>query len=473
MPEACDEFVFRRSFTPEQMERLRMGNVPEEMEDKWFWYYEDNRLHIHRSWTGYCIFIVAFDPGSDLLRVTVNRDPAQYRSTDAHRDEYELNRLLNWWTQTDYDPYEQFVADTYRTLLPQIQKQRRPTVEEKIRGCLYGGAAGDALGYSVEFLRLNQIREKYGPEGIRYYDLVNGEALISDDTQMTLFTLEGICLWQDKLKRGHADAKLKNTLFTAYRDWYFTQVNGGPRKEMHHPHTQLYQLPSMHRSMEPGFTCIRSLRSGYAGSIDHPLNESKGNGGVMRVAPIGFCFGREAFSMEEVMKMGAESAALTHGHPLGYISSAMMAGLINECVYGTSSTLRDAVNLALDQTVRMFESTPSTSELKQLVLRAMELAGTDGDAVEHIAQLGHSACAESTMAISVYCALRYEDSFDQAICTAVNFNGDSDSVAAVTGNILGAWKGVGWIDQKWIEPLHMERYWNALKVYGHSREADQ
>ena len=58
----------------------------------------------------------------------------------------------------------------------------------------------------------------------------------------------------------------------------------------------------------------------------------------MRVAPIGFMFSRDHSSPEEIMKkvirLGAESAALTHGHPLGFISAGMMAGLINECVYG-------------------------------------------------------------------------------------------------------------------------------------------
>ena len=69
------------------------------------------------------------------------------------------------------------------------------------------------------------------------------------------------------------------------------------------------------------------------------------------------------------------------------------------------------------------------------------------------------------MAIAIYCALRYQDDFDPAIRTAVNFDGDSDTVAAVTGNILGAWKGIGFIDQKWIEPLRMDQYLKVLEVY--------
>lgn len=465
MPEVHAEFTFHRRFTQEQMDLLRYGNIPQAMEDKWFWYYEDDKLYIHRSWTGFCIFVVSFTPGSDELHALVNRDPEQYRSTDVNQDEYELNRLLTWWTQSDYDPDNQFLADTYRALLPLMQKDQKPTVEEKKQGCLYGGAAGDALGYAIEFLSLDQIRAKYGPNGIQYYELKDGTARFSDDTQMLLFTLEGIYLWQDKLRKRHDGAKLKNCLFDAYRDWVYTQENDGLPKERHKPHTQLYLIPSMHRRMGPGFTCMRSLRSKRAGSIENPLNDSKGNGGVMRVAPIGFYFPRNVYSLEEVMQMGAESAALTYGHPLGYISAAMMAGLVNECVYGVSETLKDAVMLSLDATMKMFAHIPEVHELHTLVTAAMELAQDDCDAVAHIAMLGHSACAESTMAIAIYCALRYEDSFDQAIRTAVNFNGDSDTIAAVTGNILGAWKGIKCIDQKWIEPLHLEEYLKVLEFY--------
>lgn len=65
---------------------------------------------------------------------------------------------------------------------------------DKYRGCLVGGAAGDALGYPVEFLTEQAILARYGQEGITGYELKNGTAEISDDTQMTLFTATGLLL---------------------------------------------------------------------------------------------------------------------------------------------------------------------------------------------------------------------------------------------------------------------------------------
>ena len=63
-----------------------------------------------------------------------------------------------------------------------------------VRGSLIGGAAGDALGYAVEFSSYRSIISKYGDQGITEYELSNGVAEISDDTQMTLFTANGLLM---------------------------------------------------------------------------------------------------------------------------------------------------------------------------------------------------------------------------------------------------------------------------------------
>ncbi len=54
MPEQNVSFQFQRYFTDAQMAALMHGNIPQEMEDKWFWYYENGKLYAHRSWTGFC-----------------------------------------------------------------------------------------------------------------------------------------------------------------------------------------------------------------------------------------------------------------------------------------------------------------------------------------------------------------------------------------------------------------------------------
>ena len=72
----------------------------------------------------------------------------------------------------------------------------------------------------------------------------------------------------------------------------------------------------------------------------------------------------------------------------------------------------------------------------------------------------HTLCldwfAEETLAIAVYCALKYENDFDRALIAAVNHSGDSDSTGAVTGNLLGARLGLAGIPAKYLEDLELK-----------------
>ena len=76
----------------------------------------------------------------------------------------------------------------------------------------------------------------------------------------------------------------------------------------------------------------------------------------------------------------------------------------------------------------------------ELIELAVKLSQSGGSDLDNIHKLGEGWVAEETLAIAVYCSLRYQDDFDKAVCTAVNHNGDSDSTGAVCGNILGAYK---------------------------------
>ena len=111
MPSQHDHFILERSFTPGQMKALRRGNIPRAMEDKWFWYMEGDTLYAHRSWTGYCIYRIDFSP-DDHHRVTVNRDPAEYKCTSIDEDRDKLCKLLDWWCEESYDYYHEWLSET-------------------------------------------------------------------------------------------------------------------------------------------------------------------------------------------------------------------------------------------------------------------------------------------------------------------------------------------------------------------------
>ena len=90
---------------------------------------------------------------------------------------------------------------------------------DRIRGSLIGGAVGDALGYPVEFMDSGEILVRYGGEGITRFELDHGGfALVSDDTQMTLFTANGL------LNARKQEILPKFGIGRAYIEWYLTQI---------------------------------------------------------------------------------------------------------------------------------------------------------------------------------------------------------------------------------------------------------
>lgn len=112
-----------------------------------------------------------------------------------------------------------------------IEMKEKEKNLDRIRGSLWGGAIGDALGYPVEFLSENQIFLKYGEDGITEYDYCEkkGKALISDDTQMTLFTADGILVGETRLKMRGIGGIPHDYVGFSYKDWLCTQENSQRR----------------------------------------------------------------------------------------------------------------------------------------------------------------------------------------------------------------------------------------------------
>ena len=169
----------------------------------------------------------------------------------------------------------------------------------KFSACLLGGAIGDALGYTVEFMDIYDIHHRFGKEGI--IDLVcdprSGKALISDDTQMTLFTTEGL-LWAHMRGRMKGISSYPSCVFYSYQRWLYTQTGRLGDSEyswlldsnsMEYK-SPLFDMKELFERRAPGSTCLSALSNAkhqQYGTIENHINNSKGCGGVMRVAPVG------------------------------------------------------------------------------------------------------------------------------------------------------------------------------------------
>jgi ADP-ribosylglycohydrolase len=307
-----------------------------------------------------------------------------------------------------------------------------PAFGDCVAGCLLGGAVGDALGALVEFDSLDEIRRRYGPQGLTGFPAPGGG--ITDDTQMTLFTAEGLIRarrrW-DARRFDYAD----DELWRAYRRWLVTQGEA-PGDDVAGD-GGLVDEPLLRHRRAPGKTCLSALLGNEPGFVELPVNDSKGCGGVMRVAPVGLVARRPS-------GVGIASAALTHGHPTGYLAAGAAAGVIARLRDGEA--LRRAVEAALE-TVSVWDGHEETTAA---LGRALTLADREPvPTPEAVGELGEGWVAEEALAIAVYCALTGA-TFEAAVLAAVNHSGDSDSTGAITGNLLGAAGGRSVVPEDWL-----------------------
>lgn len=335
-------------------------------------------------------------------------------------------------------------------------------VQDRIRGCLIGGAAGDALGYPVEFFSEQTLRERCGDGGLRQYipDPVSGTARISDDTQMTLFTANGLLAGDTRTALRGIGAQPHSYVSRAYQDWLITQRTSAPARDTRASICWLMDIPALYRCRAPGNTCLSALAQQQGqppleSYIGHPQNHSKGCGGVMRVAPLGVSR-YAAVPIEVLDREGAELAAITHGHSLGYMPAAVLTHILHRIVYPEQAqTLLQIVYEARDTVRTLFAGDKHLDELTARIDLAVRLADNQAPDLENIHRLGEGWVAEETLAIAIYCALRHADDFSAGIIAAVNHRGDSDSTGAVTGNILGALLGYDAIDRAWTRDLEL------------------
>ena len=197
---------------------------------------------------------------------------------------------------------------------------------------------------------------------------------------------------------------------------------------------------------------MEAITQGAGGTIDRPINQSKGCGGIMRVAPAGLRLSKPGGAG----LLAAQLAAVTHGHELGYLPAGVLGYCVSALVHGETDSMLEAVQSGLDWAAQRFADAQHLKTLVHLVEKAVHLSKADVEDTQAIRELGEGWVAEETLAIAVYCALKYENDFDRALIAAVNHSGDSDSTGAVTGNLLGARLGLAGIPAKYLEDLELK-----------------
>ena len=304
-------------------------------------------------------------------------------------------------------------------------------LKDRIRGSLVGGAIGDALGYPVEFIYSYEgIQSRYGERGItrldtKQYSLGKGEqgnkAVVSDDTQMTLFTANGL------LNAPKLGIEPKYSICRAYLEW-------------------------LEKPDQPNGTCMILISGGsYMNCCDVKLIEEWHK--ELYAAY------NDRMSILDADRLAGDAAEITHQHPLGFISAALMVHLIYRLAqdeHPTRSALKNYITEGVEAMRELYGSHYNDVErMAELAERAVFLSSNADSDLENIKRLGEGWVGEETLAIGLYCALKYFDNFEEAMIASVNHGGDSDSTGAVTGNILGAAIGYDAIPQFYKEDVEL------------------
>jgi ADP-ribosylglycohydrolase len=293
------------------------------------------------------------------------------------------------------------------------------SIKSRIHGCIFGGAIGDALGAPVEFSSMEAIRGRYGEEGIQD---VPEDGHYTDDTQMTLRVAMGLC---DALEEAGPEGWPDEEEAAKAISW------------------QLVKWAELDPPRAPGTSCIYGTSNLARGVHWRECGkpDSKGCGAVMRSAPYGI-LGKDA---ESSASLAADHALMTHLHPAAQASAAALAAGIYSLLDGedhreTVEAMMRAAEIWDIRTAALISfawtKAPSVLVDPDSVLR--EWRGWTGD---------------EAIAAAVYCWCKNPGDFQGAVRMAANSPGDSDSLGAITGNLVGAELGIEVIPQAWLDRI--------------------
>lgn len=315
--------------------------------------------------------------------------------------------------------------------------------QDKIAGAYYGVALGDALGRETEFLKLPAIYRAFGRTGIMR---LPKSGKFTDDTQMTIAVARAL-----RDARSITPKELARTFKTRFIEW---AAQDEPRA--------------------PGMSCMTAIRNlrrrGWRGRWTNATTLSKGCGANMRVVPT-------ALLPNGADAVGASllQAAITHGHPDALVATELTALAVRWAAEGLdvaqlpqgllmichSRATQDHLYRGrwLGRLWTRWDA-PANHELLgayarmgHRLTRLMNVLAENCEMWDVCAILGQGWVADEALITSLYHAVRYADNPTLAISMAARTSGDSDSLASITGAILGAARGEGVWPAEWRQRI--------------------
>ncbi len=285
---------------------------------------------------------------------------------------------------------------------------------ERCRGAILGVAVGDALGLPFEGWRRERLKRS------PVVDMKNG--LWSDDTSLTL------CLAQSLAERKTLDLEDLGKRFCMwFKEGYLT------------PFGRVIGIGRTTRQ-----AIMRMLKGKNPRDAGSKGEKSNGNGSLMRISPIPIFFKNE--KPEVVLEMAHQASLITHAHP----RSLVACGIYSLVIYFMlkEKEKKEAYRLSVEFSKEYYSKRSPFSE--ELPHYKRILSGSISELPEE--EIKSSGYVVDTLEASLWCFLR-EESFGDAVLSAVNLGGDTDTIGAVTGALAGAYYGENGIPKRWIELL--------------------
>ncbi|MCM1055664.1 MAG: ADP-ribosylglycohydrolase family protein [Bacteroides sp.] len=336
---------------------------------------------------------------------------------------------------------------------------------DKFEGAVIGSAIGDAFGYPLMKLSFEEICETFEKKGAMELAVSRKTktALLTEATQMSLFTADGI-LWAHNERVSDENAAVANYVFYSYQMWLYMQTKtiAGAEYEWLFDKKRNPNLSSLLKSKGLGRSrrlndvnvdALLEAKNNNFGTLNKKVNENKDAGAVKRVVTAGLFYGQ---SPDMAFRMGCDIGAITHSHPDGYLPCGVYAAVVAELM--TDKSVEEAVNNAM----ALLAAYPENENTYNMLQTAIDLAGNeDIDPQEGIGELGDGLSAVSCLAIAVYSAIVHQTNFKFAIELAANHDGDSAACGAITGGILGVWYGLKKLPKPWIKKM---QYLNLMET---------
>jgi len=288
--------------------------------------------------------------------------------------------------------------------------------EDRCVGCLLGTACGDILGAAVEGSSARDIRELYG-EIRDFAEVGRGFGCYTDDTQMTL------ALATSLVECGYVDAAHVSANYAEfYESW---RGYGG----------------AAHRVM-----CLLQDGGDYRGTGRLQFPEgSFGNGGAMRIAPVGLAY-RHATD-DDLLEAVEDALVCTHVHPEAVDGALVQAQAVALAATTEPSTF-DPNNF-----VRALSPVCQTDVMAAKLKSLAEGLHREDEDWYVIGRVGNGIRASQAVAAALWAFLRYGQKPEECLIRAVGLGGDTDTIGAMAGALVGALHGSSWIPPRWYDNI--------------------